>query len=141
MKLLKYIAICAIALIATSCGSVSKNVSYSYDTVRLEMSMSDLEYLGETEISVEYTSYLGIFTSIEKVNGEVYDPTHKRLLKLPSDGKIKSGKLQLAAYKLVELYPDAVYFQVVFETKDKDKLFLGSTNKERAKVRAYNIKK
>lgn len=140
MKILKYIALCAIALIATSCGTVTKNASFSYDSVRLEMSMNDLEYLGETEISIEYTSYLGIFKSIEKVNGEVYNPTHKQILQLPGDGKIKSKNLRLAAYKLTEMYPDAVYFQVVFEKTIKDKLFLGSTNKEYAKIRAYNLK-
>lgn len=141
MKALKYLAMLAIAIIATSCGTVQKNRSYSFDEVRLEMGMDDLEYLGETEITVEYTKYLGFISSIQKVNGEKYNPTHKHLLKLPGDNNIKSGKLNLAAYKLVEQFPQAVYFQVVFETKDTEKLFLGSQNFERAKVRAYNLKK
>ena len=64
MKILKFIAVCAIALIVTSCGSVSKNKSYTFDQVRLEMGMNDLEYLGESDISVEYTSYIGLFKSI-----------------------------------------------------------------------------
>ena len=131
----------AILLVATSCGSVSKNSGFKYDQVRLEMSMNDLEYLGESEISVEYTTYLGIFNTIEKVNGEVYNPTHQRMLTLPGENLLLSNKLRHAAYKLVETYPDAVYFQVVFKSHDKEKLFLGSTNKETAKVRAYNIKR
>ena len=78
MKILKLIAICTLVLFVTSCGSVSKNNSYSFDQVRLEMNMNDLTYLGEAEISVEYSSYLGLFKSIEKVNGEVYNPVHEK---------------------------------------------------------------
>lgn len=132
---------CAIALIVTSCGSVSKNKSYTFDQVRLEMGMNDLEYLGEADISVEYTSYLGLFKSIEKVNGEVYNPTHKKQLSVNKGFIFRNKKLDIAAYKLVEQYPQADYFQLVFETKDVDKLFLGSVNKEYARVKAYKLKK
>lgn len=142
MKIFKLIAICAITLIAASCGSITKNQSYSFDEVRLEMNMNDLVYLGEAEISVEYSSYLGgLFKSIEKVNGEAYNSVHKKEVRLPNQGrKFMNKNLDKAAYKLVEKYPDAVYFQVVFETSQKDKLFLGSINKEYAKVRAYKLK-
>lgn len=141
MKAIKLFAICLIAFIATSCGTTSKVSPYSFDQVRLEMNMNDLEYLGEAEVSVDYTTYLGLFSSIQKVNGETYDPTHKTQLRLPGDNLFHSSKLSMAAYKLVELYPEAVYFQVVFEKKDTEKLFLGSIKKEYAKVRAYNLKK
>ena len=69
MKIFKLFAICAIALIATSCGSVNKSKSYSFDSVRLEVNMNDLVCLGEADISVEYSTYLwGAFSNIEKVN-------------------------------------------------------------------------
>lgn len=139
MKILKLIAICTLVLFVTSCGSVSKNNSYSFDQVRLEMNMNDLTYLGEAEISVEYSSYFGLFKSIEKVNGEVYNPVHEKKLSI-STGLFKDNSLNIAAYKLVETYPTAVYFQVVFETSEKEKLFLGSVNKKTAKVRAYKLK-
>lgn len=141
MKHIALIIVCAFCLLASSCGSISKNRSYSFDEVRLEMGMNDLDYLGESEISVEYTSYLGLFKSIEKVNGEVYDPVHKKELTMPKSCRFRNGNLDVAAYKLIEQYPDAVYFQIVFETKNVDKLFLGSLNKERAKVKAYKLKK
>lgn len=141
MKVLRILFMCAIALIATSCGTVSNNSPYKFDQVRLEMGMQDLEYLGETEVSVEYTKYLGFISSIQKVNGETYDPSHKTKLDIPGNNLFAEGKLSLAAYKLVEKYPSAVYFQVVFETKNTEKLFLGSSNKVTAKVRAYNLRK
>jgi hypothetical protein len=105
------------------------------------MGMDDLEYVGDSEISVEYTSYLGLFKSVEKVNGEMYNPTHKKNLVMPKSCKFRNRNLDIAAYKLVETYPEAVYFQIVFETKNVEKLFLGSVNKEVAKVRAYKLKK
>lgn len=141
MKVLRLLFMCAIAIIATSCGTVSKSSPYKFDQVRLEMGMEDLEYLGETEISVEYTTYLGFINSIQKVNDVTYDPTHKTKLNIPGNNLFAEGKLSLAAYKLVEKYPNAVYFQVMFETKNTEKLFLGSNNKVTAKVRAYNLKK
>ncbi len=139
MKIVKILAIVAIFLLATSCGTITKNRSYSFNDVRLEVGMNDLQYLGEQEISVEYTSYLWCITSVEKVNGEVYNPSNRKELAIPG-GRFSTGKLNKAAYKLVETYPEAVYFQVVYKSKTSDRLFLGSTIRETAKVRAYKLK-
>lgn len=125
----------------TSCGSISKSRSYSFDDVRLEMNMNDLQYLGEQEISIEYTSYLGIIKSVEKVNGETYNPVNKKVLTMPRSCNFRNRNLDKAAYKLVETFPNAVYFQIVFETKHIDRLFLGSVHKECAKVKAYKLVK
>ncbi len=141
MKLLKYIAAVAVLLTATSCGTVSKSRSYSFNEVRLEMGMQDLQYLGEQEISVEYTQYLGFIKTFQKVNGETYDPVNKKELTMPRSCNFRNRNLDKAAYKLVEKFPEAVYFQIVFETKNVDKLFLGSVHKETAKVKAYKLKK
>ncbi len=141
MKLLKYIASVAVLLTATSCGTVSKSRSYSFDEVRLEMGMQDLQYLGEQEISVEYTQYLGFIKTFQKVNGKTYDPVNKKELTMPRSCNFRNRNLDKAAYKLVEKFPEAVYFQIVFETKNVDKLFLGSVHKETAKVKAYKLKK
>lgn len=142
MKLLKLITICTITIIVTSCGSISKTQSYSFDSVRLEMNMNDLTYLGESDISVEYSSYLwGAFNTIQKVNGEVYNPVHEKKLYIPNGKSLfRDDKLDIAAYKLIELFPEAVYFQVVLETSDKEKLFLGNVSKKTAKVKAYKLK-
>lgn len=140
MKILKFIAVFAVLLTATSCGSISKSRSYSFNDVRLEMGMNDLQYLGEEEISIEYTSYLWAIKSIEKVNGEKYNPVNKKELTMPRSCNFRNHNLDKAAYKLVEKFPEAVYFQIVFETKNVDRLFLGSVHKESAKVKAYKLK-
>lgn len=140
MKIAKILAFVLLLAAMTSCGSISKNRSYSFDEVRLELGMNDLQYMGEQEISIEYTSYLGLFKSIEKVNGEVYDPVNRKELTMPRSCNFRNRNLDKAAYKLRETFPDAVYFQIVMETKDVDKLFLGSVNKETARVKAYKLK-
>ncbi len=140
MKIAKVLAFAILLVAATSCGSISKNRSYSFDEVRLELGMNDLQYMGEQEISIEYTSYLGLFKSIEKVNGEAYDPVNRKELTMPRSCNFRNKNLDKAAYKLMETFPDAVYFQIVMETKNVDKLFLGSVNKETARVKAYKLK-
>lgn len=140
MKIAKLIAMVAVLVIATSCGTLTKSRSLAFDEVRLELGMNNLQYLGDEEISVEYTSYLGLFKSFQKVNGVVYDPVNKKELTIPRSCNFRNGILDKAAYKLVETYPDAVFFQVVFETKTSEKLFLGSENKITAKVKAYKLK-
>jgi hypothetical protein len=105
------------------------------------MGMDDLNYLGESEISVEYDTYLGFITKIRKVNGEYYNPSNTRKLNIPTQGLSLSGVgMDLAAYKVLEDYPQATYFQVVFERTETERLFLGSVKKTTAKVRAYNLR-
>ena len=97
--------------------------------------------LGESEISVEYDTYLGFITKIRKVNGELYDPLNTRKLTIPTQGlALSSEGMDLAAYKVLEDYPQATFFQVVFERTEKERLFLGSVRKTTAKVRAYSFK-
>lgn len=127
-------------LCLSACGSLSKSDPYSVST-KLEMNMSDLVFLGESEISCEYDTYLGFIHHINKVNGEVYTPGDKTTLDIPQRGlKFSTKGMKLAAGKLLNKYPDARYFQVVLETKNTDVMFLGSTTKRTAKVRAYKFK-
>lgn len=131
--------LCALCMV--SCGTVQTNKPFTVGDIRLEMSMDDLNYLGESEISVEYDTYLGFITRIQKVNGEEYNPLYTRKLNIPTQGlALSSEGMDLAAYKVLEDFPQAVYFQVVFERTETQKLFLGSVKKTTAKVRAYSLK-
>jgi hypothetical protein len=49
--------------------------------------------------------------------------------------------MKLAAAKILQEYPEATYFIKVMDTKDTDVMFLGSTTKRTAKIRAYKFKK
>lgn len=125
-------------LLAASCSIVSRS-TFSADRTQLNIGMDDLEYLGETEISVEYSTYLGIFTRVDKVNGAVYDRKVKNFTSLHTN-TVLARKLNIASHKALEDYPEANYFIVTNQHTTKDVLFLGSAKVVTAKVKAYKIK-
>ena len=139
-KLLNTIVALAAVLCLASCGTTQKSDPFSVRP-SLEMRMSDLVFLGESEISCEYDTYIGFIRHITKINGEAYVPGDKVKLSVPGRGLGISGKgMKMAAAKMLEQYPDARFFQVVLETKTTDRAFLGSSTKRVAKVRVYKFK-
>lgn len=140
MKIYKIIPLLVAVVCLCSCGTSSKSEPFGVST-KLEMQMSDLVFLGESEISCEYDTYLGFIHQLNKVNGELYEPGNKVKLTIPQSGlKFQSKGMKLASAKLMADYPEARYFQIVMETKETDVMFLGSSTKRVAKVRAYKFK-
>ena len=115
--------VAVVTLALTACGTTKSSSPYNVGT-ELKLTMNDLEFLGESEISCEYDTYLGFIHQISKINGEDYVPGNDVKLSLPQG-----------------LYPEATYFIKVMDTKDTDVMFLGSTTKRIAKIRAYKFKK
>ena len=72
MKTIKLL-LCTLAVTVLASCSVVKHGAYAPDRIQMNIELSDLVFLGETEISVEYDTYLGIFSRIDKINGEPYD--------------------------------------------------------------------
>ncbi len=139
-SILKIIPALALALCLASCGTTTKSDPFSVSP-SLELRMTDLVFLGECEISCEYDTYIGFIRHLTKVNGEDYVPGDKVKLNVPGRGLAVSGKgMEIAAAKMLEKYPEARFFQVVLETKETDRAFLGSSTKRVAKVRVYKFK-
>lgn len=105
--------------------------------------MDDLEYLGESELSVSYRTYIGFISVIDYINGEPYDGVEHKYVRFGmqkgNDLKLY-GRLKRASYKLLEDFPDAEYYVVVRQTKSKTNLFLGGDVTVTAKVKAYRLK-
>lgn len=142
MKFSKYLLGLGLTVLCCSC-SVTKNRTYAPATSQLNIQMDDLRYLGETEISVDYRTYLGFIRVIDKLNGEDYDGAEIRLTDLKNGGSLTDGlygRLDRAAFKVLETYPEADYFVVVNQSKHKTRLFMGAEVTETAKVRAYAFK-
>jgi hypothetical protein len=141
MKILKLLPVVVAVVLLSACGTKTSSVPYKTSS-NLEIRMSDLQFLGETQISCEYNTYFGFIKSISKVNGEEYVPGNDVKLAIPSRSLINlSGKgMKLASTKLLKEFPDATYFMVVMDTKQTDVLFLGSTTVRTVKVRAYKFK-
>ena len=144
MKVIKYFIIAATLVLSFASCSVTRQGAFTPGATQLTLQMSDLEYLGESEITVEYRRYLGFITVTDKINGEVYmkDAIKKfPILNSTTDFSGLYCKLGRAAYKLAEEFPQADYFIVTSQTKERYQLFLGSQVSAKAKVKAYSFKK
>lgn len=140
MKQFKILMLFVVLLGFSSCGTLTKNNSFSAKT-ELRMNMDDLVFLGESEISCEYDTYLGFIRQLSKVNGEQYVSGSTVKLNMHCQGlKLKGKGMQMAAAKLLKEYPQGRYFQIVMEKSETDVQFLGSTTKRSAKVRVYKFK-
>ena len=141
MKITKILALVALTLCLASCGTVQKSNPYKVSSTRMELNMDDFVFLGESEISCEYDTYLGFIRRLNTVNGEVCNPGEKVSLNVSTNNitLFKSKGMRYAAAKLLKKYPDAHYFQVVMDQKNTDVLFLGSTTKRVAKVSIYKF--
>lgn len=140
MKNIKYLFFIVTVLLFVSCGSVQKSRTFRPDATRLNLSMSDLVYLGETEISVKYNVYFGFIYVIDEVNGEDYSSMDVKKTSLGNIANMLSGPIHKSAYKVLEDYPEATYFQPVFNQSKIERLFLGREIYETAKIRAYKFK-
>ena len=136
MKLHRLLIICVSVVLGLSSCSVVERSSYSPDSVQLNLEMDDLEFLGQTEISVEYRQYIGIRV-IDKVNGEIYDNSVIRRTQVIC---CKDATLQRATYKIFEEVPEADYIVMSNQKRDITRLFLGSEITTTAKVKVYKIK-
>ena len=108
--------------------------------VQLRLNMNDLELVGEVEVSVTYQKYLGI-TIMNEVNGETWDPYHRRVTDIKGLSFGASSKLDKAAGKIIDQFPRAAYYYVVYMKKDVQKSFLsGKEIVETAVIRVYDYK-
>ena len=137
-----YISLILALFTLSGCGTLTQSKVFAPNKVQLNLGMDDLEYLGDVRIDMTYRTYLGFIKVIDTVNDEVYDRTNSKEVCLYSQiGALPlSNDVNKAAYKVLEQYPDATYFQPVSLTKVKDRLFLGSKNRVEAVVKAYKFK-
>ena len=139
MKAIRYTLIAlALVLVSASC-SITRHSAFAPGLTQLTLQLSDLDYIGESEISVEYRTYLGLITVTDTINGEAY--TGEQIQKFPlRSNQILMPKLSRAAYKLCQEFPQADYFIITSQTTERQQLFLGSQVAAKAKVKAYRFK-
>jgi len=145
----KYIVISTIgfALLCTSCTigrysyKTAQATSFTPQIVRLELTMDQFEYLGETEISVTQKTYMGIFTKLDSINGMPKDIRNKKFTEFYGNKDIPvDGIMKRAAYKVIEDFPDADYYIPVSYQKNISYMFLGNSKTETIKIKAYKLK-
>ena len=109
--------------------------------VQLNIDLDDIEYLGETTISVSTSTYLGSIKRIDLVNGEVYDRRNSTVTSLVGNLDIRlKGDLELAGYKIIKDFPEADYFVPVYYKDEVLKMFMGRKSTKTMVVKAYKYK-
>jgi len=146
MKLKKLFLSLFVVLLFASCGvqyesTRVKSTSLTPDVVRLDLDLSDFELLGETEVSVNYRTYLGYIRCLDSVNHEAYNRrvVNKVTLKGHKDFSLPRY-LDLAAYKVVEAYPTADYYVPAYTHQKIWKMFLGRQIQQSVVIKAYKLK-
>ena len=109
--------------------------------VRLNISLDDIEYLGESNISVSSRTYFGCIKQIDMVNGEVFDRHNNTTTSLMGNLDIKlHGDIALAAGKVIQDYPEADYFVPASYKDEVTNLFLGKLSTKTMVIKAYKYK-
>lgn len=144
MRAYKYMTLLlAVVLFGTSC-SVTRHATYAPSSVRLDLQMSDFEYLGDAEISIDYRTYIGgAIRVIDDINGQPYDGKEIRRTNLSgksAPSQRLKGLLRRASFKVLEDYPQADYCMVVNQEKRTERLFLGNEIHCRAVIKVYKLK-
>jgi hypothetical protein len=118
----------------------SRTASFYPNLVWYELTSDDMELLGEMEISISYRRYLGIFRVFDKINGEDVNRRVINTVSLYGDKNVPlSPILKRALYEVHIQYPDADFLIPVFETEQKETMFLGRRVEKRAKIKAYKL--
>ena len=132
----------AALLVCTSCNGLrtvqkAKSFSMTPDFVKMDMNFDNMQLLGTTTISIETRTYLGIFTAVDKVNGETFIRRNQPSATLAGDGLQVCGNMHYALVKVLDEYPNADYYVPVSTTTTTNKLFLGKAQTKTMVVKAY----
>ena len=121
--------------------SERRTVSLTPNDVRLNINLSDFEYLGKTEISARSRQYLGFINVIDSINNQPYNYRDLRIVRLTGPRDIRlSADLQKAAYKVLDDFPDATYYVVSSDYQKVHRLFLGKWWLHTMEIQAYKYK-
>ena len=108
----------------------------------VELDISDIVSLGETEVSYEYSKYFYILTRVIAINGESPNNSKKHYVSLQTSGfsSLYEPNMNRALYKAYLEFPAADYLEVTVKNTERLPMFLGSKFKKSATVKAYKYK-
>jgi hypothetical protein len=136
-----------LTFILSSCAV--KNIHNYRDNVKsrsyIELELSDIQLLGETNVSYKYSRYLFIGTRVISINGEQPDNGNKHYLysttqRMPLLSLFYFNNMNRALYKAKIEFPNADYFEISSVNIQTQKMFLGRKIKKTANVKAYKYK-
>jgi len=140
-KLSIILAAITVCVAIQSCNTVKDIGAFSTGSKTMKLKMTDFQYLGNCEVSADWDKYLGLFTHINHLNGEIYIPGNDSHLLLNQNGIVVNKRiLHLVSATVAEKYPNADFFIVTKQSESKNILFLGSERNMTATIKAYKFK-
>ena len=146
MKKLLLIASVFMMAFMTSCGSIkgyqkAPAVSMTPE-VRMNVNLDDVEFLGETTITVDCRTYFGIFHRIDKVNNVTFDRRRNTSVNLYGNIDMNiPDDLKYAAEKVLNDFPEADFFSPGVYKEEVNSMFLGRIRTKTMVIKAYKYKK
>lgn len=145
MKRIILLVLPVFLLALAGCGSMvtlekAKAVSMTPE-VRMNIGLDDVQYLGETSISVSSHTYCGIFHQIDKVNGFEFNRRNNTVVSMCGNLNLDlKGDLKLAGHKVIREFPNADYYVPAFYKEDVVNMFLGKKTTQTMVIKAYKYK-
>jgi hypothetical protein len=133
----------------SSCGVTTTKLmrtgSFMPNDVRLNMTMDDFQYLGDAEVTAEYSKYFGFITVFKLINGKEVARRNSSIISLEGSGNFSlsltlNSKLRRALFDVHIKYPNADFIVPVNIITESEGMFLGNVVKQKIKVKAYKIK-
>jgi hypothetical protein len=141
-----FLPFCLLILLISSCASINtsrsgRSSSFLPDMIRFDLTSANVELLGEMDISVNYSQYLGIIKIFELINDqEVSARTINTMSMYGRRNLPLSPVLNRALYDVYMKYPDADFTIPVYVIEEQKNLFMGKKIKKTARIKAYKIK-
>lgn len=145
-KLTWIISLLILSTVITSCSNFytynkKRAVSFTPDFVRLDVTVDDFEYLGQTEISVNSRTYLGFIKVLDSINNRPYNYRDIRVTDLNGSNDIQLRReMRKAAYKVIDEFPEATYYVIANDYKQINRMFLGRNEVHRMEIQAFKYK-
>jgi len=141
-----FLPFCLLILLISSCASINtsrsgRSSSFLPDMIRFDLTSANVELLGEMDISVNYSQYLGIIKIFEFINDqEVSARTINTMSMYGRRNLPLSPVLNRALYDVYMKYPEADFTIPVYVIEEQKNLFMGKKIKKTARIKAYKIK-
>ncbi|MFN7847942.1 MAG: hypothetical protein ACK5P4_12080 [Bacteroidota bacterium] len=144
--------ICISLLICSCAGTIRSSKSITSSSflptfVEMRVTMDDYEYLGTIEVDASYKKYFGIFKIYSSINGQDVPVREVNILNIHPIGTSSNSSLsnpninlKRALYRALTKNKDTDFIIPISITKEKQRMFLGSYNLEKYKVKLYKIK-
>jgi len=134
------VVVCFYSCNTTRVYNEVRTTSFTPNVVRMNISLSDMQLLGQTTLTVQTRTYFGIFKHTDFVNGEQYNyrTVSKVYLNGLTDIRLPNN-LKKAAYKALEEFPEADYFVPVSSKKEVERMVFGHRTTYTTVIKAYKF--